>query len=91
MKNIRTIFAVIAIAAVFAVAVPAQTPPRATPKHTNMDLKAAKRDIARLQADRKMAKRHHDWKKVAQDDRLIAKDKEWIRKDAMRLEHKGHK
>jgi hypothetical protein len=90
MKNMRSIIAVIIAAAAFAATVPAQTPKPPTPKHANMDLKAAKRDIARLQADRAIAKRHHDWKKVAQDDRLIAKDKEWIRKDAQRLEHNRH-
>ena len=81
----RTIIATIITTAAFAAAVAANAQ---SPKHTNMDLKAAKLDIIRLEKDRAMARRHHAWKKVAQDNRLIAKDKAWIRKDAQKLAHK---
>jgi hypothetical protein len=52
-----------------------------------MDARAAKRDIARLQADRARAVHFKNWSKVAQDDRLIASDRFWIQRDKHKMEH----
>ena len=83
MKNMKTIIAVVAATAAFAMAVPAHAQ---STKHTYMDLQAAKRDIRRLEEDRAMARRYHEWKKVAQDDRLIAQDRYWVRRDENKLD-----
>ena len=83
MKHIKTFINIVVMAGAFALAVPAQAD---STKHTWMDLEAAKRDARQLEHDREMARRHHDWKKVAQDDRLIAQDLYWIHKDERKLE-----
>jgi hypothetical protein len=58
-------------------------------RHDFMDVKAAKRDIRRLQKDRHRAVKYHNWAKVAQDDRLIASDRFWIQRDSHRIKHAG--
>jgi len=52
-----------------------------TMHHDRMDARAAKADIMRLKADRRNAVRTRNWGKVKQDDRLIAADKHFVRKD----------
>ncbi len=60
-----------------------------TVRHDKMDARAARADIRRLQMDRRMALRHHDWGKVKQDDRLIRADQHWIHKDVRKVERAG--
>ncbi len=85
--NMKTSLLLVATAAFLATAVPAQSK---TTRHEFMDLEAAKRDIRKLEHDRAMAKRNHDWKKVAQDDRLIAQDRFWIKQNEIKLAHRHH-
>jgi hypothetical protein len=54
-------------------------------KHDHLDARAARADIARLQKDRRRAVRFHNLAKVAQDDRLIASDRFWIRRDQHKI------
>ena len=54
-------------------------------RHDKMDARAARADIARLQLVRKKDVRHHNWDKVAQDDRLIAADRHFIKKDVRKM------
>jgi len=58
-------------------------------RHDFMDARAARADILKLQSDRRMAVRTHNWGKIAQDDRLIAADRHWIRKDAQKVRNGG--
>jgi len=57
--------------------------------HDKMDAKAAMKDIRRLQADKAMARRNHDWKKVEQDQRLIDADRHFVRKDVRKVIRAG--
>ena len=79
----KTIIAVVATTAILVVAVPAQAQ---STRHTFMDLQAVKRDIYKLERDRAIARRNYEWKKVAQDNRLIAQDRYWLRRDTQKLE-----
>jgi len=58
-------------------------------RHDKMDARAARADIAKLQRDRRSAVRHKNWKKVAQDDRLIEADRRWTRKDVQKIRRSG--
>ena len=58
-------------------------------RHDKMDARAAKADIIRLQAERRQAKIDHNWGKVAQDDRLIAADKHFLKKDVRKVKQAG--
>jgi len=57
--------------------------------HDKMDARAARADIIRLQADRREAKRTRNWGKVAQDDRLIAADRHFMKKDIRKVDRSG--
>jgi hypothetical protein len=54
-----------------------------------LDLKAAKRDIANLRADRRRAKRFGNASKAAQDTRLIEADQFWIKRYQHRIKKGG--
>ena len=56
-----------------------------TVRHDKMDARAARADIRRLRADRRRAVRMGNWGKVKQDDRLIAADQHFVRKDARKV------
>ena len=60
-----------------------------TVHHDKMDARAARADILKLQHDRKHALRTNNMGKVAQDDRLIAADREWIRRDSHKIKNGG--
>lgn len=54
-------------------------------RHDRMDARAARADIRRLQADRAQARMDHNWGKVAQDNRLISRDRQFTRKDTRKV------
>jgi len=54
-------------------------------RHDYMDSAAARKDIRRLKRDRALALRTHNMGKVAQDDRLIAADRHFVRKDTRKV------
>lgn len=60
-----------------------------TVRHDFLDASAARRDIKHLQKDRARALRFHNWGKVAQDDRLIASDRYWIKRDKNKIRRSG--
>ena len=77
MKNIKFGFlALVAVCSALVAVAPAQTM-----RHDHMDARAARMDIKRLKMDRKVAMRTHNWGKVAQDDRLLAADRHFIKMD----------
>ncbi len=49
-----------------------------------MYARAARADIRRLEKDRRKAVRTHNFGKIAQDDRLIAADRYFIKMDAIK-------
>lgn len=56
-----------------------------TMRHDEMDFRAARADIQRLKQIPKQDVRAGNWGKVAQDDRLIAKDKQFIHGDKRKM------
>ena len=88
MKNLMTKNLLILAACVTAISA-ASIGSAQSAHHDYMDAHAAKMDLIRLRADRKMARAARDWGKVRQDDRLMAKDRYWIRKDLHRANNRG--
>ncbi len=58
-------------------------------KHDFMDSRAARRDIQHLKKDRARAVRFKNLGKVAQDDRLIAADRDGIKRDKNKIRRGG--
>ena len=56
-----------------------------TMRHDKMDSRAARADIQRLKQIRKQDVRAGNWGKVAQDARLIAKDKHFVHSDKRKM------
>ena len=53
-------------------------------RHDLMDARAARAAIRRLEKDRRKAVRTHNFGKIAQDDRLIAADRYFIKMDEIK-------
>jgi hypothetical protein len=82
-------FAVLAtcLAILGATVASAQVVNASDPHHNRLDLKAAQRDVAKLRADRRRARKYKNWAKAEQDERLIKADELWIMKYKHRLKH----
>jgi hypothetical protein len=60
-----------------------------TISHDRMDARSARADIRRLKRDRRHALKTNNMGKVAQDDRLIAADRHFVRKDVHKVIRSG--
>ncbi len=60
-----------------------------TVDHDRMDARSARADIHRLKAIRRNDVLQKNWGKVAQDDRLIARDRHFARKDTRKVKQAG--
>jgi hypothetical protein len=55
-----------------------------------MDARAAHADYMHLKADRRIARMHHNWGKVKEDNRLMAVDRKFMRKDRRKVMRAGY-
>jgi hypothetical protein len=58
--------------------------------HDRMDARAAHADYMHLKADRRIARMHHNWGKVKEDNRLMAVDRKFMRKDRRKVMRAGY-
>ncbi len=58
-------------------------------RHDVMDAGGARADIVKLKAERRAARRAHNWGKVRQDNRLIAADRKFLHRDVRKVIRAG--